>query len=105
MPGTPRQTPAQLAPAPWPGLPSADDTVEVARFVSSRLQAALSDRSVRSLSRDSGVPDGTILRILNGSTWPDIRTVARLERALDSDLYPTRADRAASPSADRLPHD
>lgn len=102
MPGTSRQTPAQLAAAPWPNVASEDDTVEVARVLSLRLEAALGSRSVRSLSRDSDVPDGTILRILNGATWPDIRTVARLERALDADLYPARGDRSAAQTPDTV---
>ncbi|PZE33352.1 hypothetical protein DEJ31_16470 [Curtobacterium sp. MCPF17_031] len=91
-----------MAAAPWPYVASADDTVEVARVLSLRLTAALGNRSVRSLSRDSDVPDGTILRILNGSAWPDIRTVAPLEGALGADLYPARGDRSAAQTPDTV---
>ena len=29
----------------------------------------------------------TVANILNGAVWPDIDTIARLEKALDADLW------------------
>lgn len=33
----------------------------------------------------------TILAILQGRTWPDLYTVARLEQGLEADLWPGRS--------------
>jgi transcriptional regulator with XRE-family HTH domain len=73
-------------------VPSVDPTAEVARQLVQNLRAAIGERSVRAASRDSGVDHATISAILNGKSWPDLYTIAKLERGLGADLWPGRID-------------
>ncbi len=58
--------------------------------------AALTDRldtlgwSFRQLERESGVSYRAVAQIVRGLAAPDLRTVARLELALQADLLPRR---------------
>lgn len=45
-------------------------------------------RSAREVARLTGVDYTTVSAILNGTTWPDLRTIARLEHGLQADLWP-----------------
>ena len=103
MAGTKRLTPAELTPGPWPDMASDDAPAEAARQLALRVRTALGGRSVRALARHSGVPDGTILRIMKGALWPDLRTVIVLEEAVGRDLLPSWSERLASRSALQLP--
>ncbi|WP_217583660.1 helix-turn-helix transcriptional regulator [Microbacterium sp. GbtcB4] len=47
----------------------------------------MGERSVRAVARDSGLDEGTIRKILLGESWPDLRTIWRLESALEVHLY------------------
>lgn len=82
-----RPTPADLTPG-WPETPSPDYAAEVARCLARNLRESIGDRSVRAVVTDCDVDEATVRRILLGSIWPDLRTIARLERALASALYP-----------------
>ncbi|WP_406437987.1 helix-turn-helix domain-containing protein [Streptomyces sp. NBC_00631] len=64
----------------------------VAQAMAVRLRAALDGRgwSVAQLSRESGVARFTIAKALAGEAWPDLLTIANLEKALDCDLWPGR---------------
>ncbi|WP_308298789.1 helix-turn-helix transcriptional regulator [Streptomyces sp. GESEQ-35] len=64
----------------------------VAQAMAARLKAALDQRdwSVAQLSRESGVARYTIAEALAGEAWPDLLTIANLEKALDCDLWPGR---------------
>ena len=64
----------------------------VAQAMAARLKAALDQRgwSVARLSRESGVARFTIAKALSGEAWPDLLTIASLEKALDCDLWPGR---------------
>ncbi|GHJ29997.1 hypothetical protein TPA0910_44300 [Streptomyces hygroscopicus subsp. sporocinereus] len=64
----------------------------VAQAMASRLKAALDERgwSVAHLSRVSGVARYTIAKALAGEAWPDLLTIANLEKALECDLWPGR---------------
>jgi lambda repressor-like predicted transcriptional regulator len=64
----------------------------VAQAMAARLRAALDRRgwSVARLSRESGVARFTIAKALAGEAWPDLLTIANLEKALDCDLWPGR---------------
>lgn len=64
----------------------------VAQAMARRLKAALDQRgwSVARLSRESGVARFTIAKALSGEAWPDLLTIANLEKALDCDLWPGR---------------
>lgn len=64
----------------------------VAQAMAARLKAALDEKgwSVAHLSRASGVGRYTIAKALAGEAWPDLLTIANLEKALDCDLWPGR---------------
>jgi transcriptional regulator with XRE-family HTH domain len=64
----------------------------VAQALARRLQAAIDAQgwSVAELSRRSGVARYTIAKALAGEAWPDLLTIANLERALGADLWPGR---------------
>lgn len=81
-----RATPAMLS-SRWPSEPSADPTGEAARRFAVSLQAAIGEKSVRAVARDAGLDEGTIRKILLGESWPDLRTIWKLESALDIHLY------------------
>ncbi|MFJ8449487.1 helix-turn-helix domain-containing protein [[Kitasatospora] papulosa] len=65
---------------------------KVAQALALALASALETEgmSVAALSRLSGVSRLTISNVLEGRVWPDLLTVASLERALDRDLWPGR---------------
>lgn len=64
----------------------------VAQAMAVRLRAGLDERgwTVSQLSRESGVARFTIAKALAGEAWPDLLTIANLEKALDCDLWPGR---------------
>ena len=74
----------------WPELASTDPLGEIARRFAVNMQAAIGDRSVRAAARDVGVDHSTILSVLNGRSWPDLATIARLEVGFGVDLWPGR---------------
>ncbi|MEU5533546.1 helix-turn-helix transcriptional regulator [Streptomyces sp. NPDC020362] len=64
----------------------------VAQALALRLRAAIDRKgwTVAELSRNSGVARYTISKALNGEAWPDLLTIANLEKALEADLWPGR---------------
>jgi lambda repressor-like predicted transcriptional regulator len=88
---TPRERPAELADEPWPDVASSDALAEVARQFVVRLRASMGNRSVRSICVQAGLHHQTLLNVLAGRVWPDLATIARLEMALDADLWPGRS--------------
>lgn len=88
MSRTPRATPQELTPAPWPDVPSPDVYAEVARQFVIRLRTGIGARSIRSVGVAAGVSHVTILNVLAGRAWPDLSTIARLEVALGVALWP-----------------
>jgi hypothetical protein len=83
----PRSTPAELTPEPWPDEPSGDPVAEAVRQFVLRLRAEIGDRSIRSVAGMANVDQNALRRLLLGSTWPDLATLARLELALNADLW------------------
>lgn len=81
-----RATPAMLY-TPWPDEPSTDPVGEAARRFALNLKAAIGERSVREVAREAGLDEGTIRKVLRGESWPDLRTIWKLESALDLPLY------------------
>lgn len=78
-------------PEAWPERACTEPGVEAVRQISAALKAALAERgwSLRRLAAVSGVNRQAIANLLAGDSWPDIATVARLNSALDADLWPT----------------
>lgn len=93
MPRTPRDLPLELAPSPWPDARSDDPYAEIARQFVLRLRQAMGDRSVRSVAAQAGIHNVTLLNLLGGKSWPDLATIARLEVALNAELYSSAAVR------------
>jgi lambda repressor-like predicted transcriptional regulator len=84
-----RARPAALTDA-WPGTPSASPIGEVARLFVVNLRRAIGERSIRAAAEECGLHHATLLGILEGRTWPDLETIAKLERGLTADLWPGR---------------
>ena len=89
MPRPPRLKPNELAPG-WPHVKSGDQVGEVARLLALNLASAIGKRNVVDVASTTGVDDMTIHSILNGRSWPDIATLAKLELGLGADLWPGR---------------
>ena len=89
MPRPQRAKPRELV-AGWPDAPSTDPTGEVARQFTLRLREVIGSRSVRDAAKATDTNHATLLRILEGNAWPDMETIAKLERGLGADLWPGR---------------
>lgn len=74
----------------WPEVQSDDPVGEVARQLALNLRNAIGERTLRAAEEATGVDHSTIGGILQGATWPDIYTLAKLELGLDADLWPKR---------------
>ncbi|MEX1080160.1 MAG: helix-turn-helix transcriptional regulator [Homoserinimonas sp.] len=85
-----RKTPAELAPKPWPSSPSDDHAGEVARQFTLNLRDAIGTKSIRAAAEAAGVNHSTLLGIMEGRTWPDLETIAKIEHGLQADLWPGR---------------
>jgi len=73
----------------WPTEPSGDPAGEVARQVALNLRAAIGAQSLRHAAEITGIHHATILKIVNGTSWPDLETLAKLEIGLGVRLWPT----------------
>lgn len=76
-----RAVPAELC-EDWPDVPCADPVAERARELVLNLRKAMSQRSIRQIASTTGVDRATIGAILQGKSWPDIVTLAKLEEEL-----------------------
>ncbi len=89
----PRRRPprAHVTLGDWPlAQLDGDAAAEAAQEFVVRLTAAAGEASLRGVEAATGVDHTTVARILSGETWPDMATVAHLERGLDADLWPGR---------------
>ncbi|MDY7542138.1 MULTISPECIES: helix-turn-helix transcriptional regulator [unclassified Cryobacterium] len=77
----------------WPEMSSVDPVGEVARQFALNVKAAIGDRSIRGAARDVGVDPSTMMSVLNGRSWPDLATIAKLEIGFGVDLWPGRLDK------------
>ena len=87
----PKRAAPSASSANCPDAPCDDPVAEVARQLALRFRAVIGGRSLRSLRTSTGVEHTTITAVLNGTTWPDLATIARLELGLGADLWPGRA--------------
>lgn len=74
----------------WPDVAANDMAGEVARRFAVNVRAAIGTKSIRAVAASSGVHHATVLRVLEGQTWPDFETIARLEWGLGQKLWPGR---------------
>lgn len=98
MPRKSRLLPRERVEA-WPSEPVGVADIDVAIALADNLKKAMGTRSSRDAQRLTGVDYSTINDILNGGTWPDARTIARLEGGLGVNLWP----RGVAKSAGRVP--
>ena len=61
--------------------------VYFAAALANRLNYATRRHSIRYIAKLADLSPQTILNILNGRTWPDLRTIARLETVFDYRLW------------------
>lgn len=73
----------------WPDSRSSSGPGEVARKFALNLQAAIGERSVRSAAAQCDLVHVTLLSILDGKSWPDLETIAKLEGGLGVRLWPS----------------
>ena len=76
-------------PAPYqPGTPP---EVHLAAALATRLHTGIGAESIRYVAKRAGLGPRTIFNVLNGTTWPDLRTITKLEIALNSRLWGANA--------------
>ena len=61
--------------------------VYLAAALATRLNNKIGSESIRYVAKKAGLSPQTILNIRNGKSWPDLRTIARLETALNTRLW------------------
>lgn len=66
---------------------NAPPVARLARALARRLHKAKAGDSVRSVAKAAEVSPQAVLNLLNGTTWGDLPTIARIEAALDADLW------------------
>jgi hypothetical protein len=89
--GRPREG---VSPGDWPDGPLCDDdAIRYVQLVARAIVAHLRGESLRSSSRAAGVSAMTVTGIRDGDRYPDLRTLARLERAAGTGLLPDWTDR------------
>ena len=89
MPRPLRSTPRELVPS-WPDGPAADAVGEIARRFAANVRDAIGARSIRKAAESIGVHHATLLAILDGRTWPDLETIAKIELGLGTEIWPRR---------------
>ena len=86
-----RVTPHELC-VEWPTTRSDDPVAEIARQFVLNLRDAMGSRSIREVARETGVDRASIGTVLNGMSWPDTSTLARLELGLKVTLWPAYSE-------------
>jgi hypothetical protein len=72
----------------WPESPSSTAAGEVARKFALNLQSAIGSRSLRAAAEECDLVHVTLASVLEGRTWPDLETIAKLEIGLGVGLWP-----------------
>ena len=72
-----------------PFRPKTPPEVYLAAAVARRLKGGIRYNSIRSVAKKADLSPQTIINILNGKSWPDLRTIAKLENACNSWLWGT----------------
>ena len=72
----------------WPDSECSDQVAEVARLLALKLRGVTDKYGVREVARRAGVSSSIVSRTINGESWMDTATLARLELELGVDLWP-----------------
>lgn len=91
--GTPRQW---LVRGSWPNGTFREDTPEVVAYavqLAITLEAALEGLNKSAVASSASLTRTTLYDMLAGNAWADMVSIARLEEALQTDLWPTRPPR------------
>lgn len=67
----------------------APEAAQYAQHIAVVLARGLVARNVSQVAEDAGLARSTIYDIVEGRTWPDLITLAKLETVLDVSLWPT----------------
>jgi hypothetical protein len=81
----------------WPHgdlAPTAPPEVAVARAITIALRSAMQGQSPRSVVADANLAHTTVYDLLNGRTYGDVITIARLESSLRTSLWPATGSTA-----------
>lgn len=82
-----RPKPREHTPA-WPGEPADDPAAEAIRLAVLALLDATAGRSLRDVARQCGLNHASLTKVVNGTAWPDARTIAVLESGLERRIWP-----------------
>ena len=83
----------------WPAGPFQEGAPPYARVtaaIACRYQEVVGTRSLRSVARAAGIDPTSLGRTLAGETVPDVHTIAVLEDALETELWPSYSSRPVS---------
>ncbi|MFE1249552.1 helix-turn-helix transcriptional regulator [Streptomyces sp. NPDC058766] len=90
-----RRPPRELAgdPEAWPHAQLADPGAAAVQHIARTLAEFLAEHgvSLRRVAVRSGVNRQAVADLINGRSWPDVATVARLGAALAIPLWPQKA--------------
>jgi transcriptional regulator with XRE-family HTH domain len=103
MPRTRRAEPRALV-AGWPDGEARNPVADMARRFAVNLKEAIGTQSIRKVAVSLGLNHSTLIAIMNGQTWPDLETIAKIEIGLDRDVWPGRREEAAAPPAEGVDH-
>ena len=70
-----------------PFRPETPPEVYLAAALARRLKMGIWRNSIRYVAKKADISPQTIINILNGKSWPDLRTIAKLENAFNSRLW------------------
>ncbi|GGL05590.1 hypothetical protein GCM10007382_26810 [Salinibacterium xinjiangense] len=87
MPRPKKLSPRERVPN-WPETPTDDAVAEVARRFALNLRSELQGLSLREAAARCGVDHSTIFSIVDGRSWPELETIAKLEIGLAVALWP-----------------
>jgi transcriptional regulator with XRE-family HTH domain len=73
----------------WPAAVLDGPRVAIyAQLFAARLAQQIEGRTLRDIAQIAGISHSTLHAVLNGDRWPDMVTIAKLEDALNAELWP-----------------
>ncbi|GAA2056771.1 hypothetical protein GCM10009820_17390 [Leifsonia soli] len=72
----------------WPHTERDDPIQETARRLVLNLRVQMGEASIRSVAMNAGMDHNVLRLVLSGDSWPDLVTIAKLERWFGVTLWP-----------------